>query len=110
MSRVRVEVNPNLERELLATNEAVELALEAAEEVADVARDGVAERTRNLKKSINAVAGRVDGQALGRVNADDFKAAWVEFGTAQPGGRAQPYLRPAAEEVLGAVTQAGGAT
>ena len=106
--RTRYVPNPNLERDWLATQEAVDFALAGAQAIAAVAEDEAPERSGNLKDSIEAVADRVDGQALGRVNAHDFKAHWIEFGTAQPGGAAQPFLRPAGEAVTGKVT--GGET
>ena len=91
--------NGDFEREFLASEEAVAVVLPVAEAIADVAADRVRKRTEALADSIEAIAGVEDGVATGRVNANDFKAHWWEYGTSRH--PADPYLRPAAEAITG---------
>lgn len=70
-----------------------------AEEVAAVARKRAPDDPATPGSSI-AAGIEVDlGTDRARVNALDFKSHWLEFGTVRT--RAQPYLRPAAEQVVG---------
>lgn len=52
-----------------------------AEEVAREARRLAPVRTGAYRRSIKATVVVEDGRWVGRVNAFDFKALWVEFGT-----------------------------
>lgn len=91
--------NPDFASDFNKSEEALALVGELANTAADLAKADARRRTGNLADSIEAVAGLVDGVATGRVNANDFKAHWWEFGTRRH--PADPYLRPAATAVTG---------
>jgi hypothetical protein len=93
--------NPLFGRQYLASDEAVPMLTKAGEAVAKRAADTVRKRSGNLARSIEVEVGvdRDDVQTA-RINANDFKAHWWEFGFE---GRVDPYLRPAAESVVGKV-------
>jgi myo-inositol catabolism protein IolC len=101
--------NPDFADEWAASDQAVELAASYAKAALPIAIGLVAKLTEDLANSLEAVAGVVEGQATGRVLAKDFKGHWLEFGTGRPGGRAQPYLRPAMEAATGAPVVGGRA-
>ena len=69
---------------------------DAAEEIADIARDLVPVRTGALKASIHTT--RIDHLAV-QVRADAEYAAWVEYGSSR--APAQPFITPAIEAVRG---------
>lgn len=58
-------------------------SLQAAREVAKEARRIAPVDTGHYKRSIRATVYFDDGGWIGRVNAYDFKAYWIEFGTAR---------------------------
>lgn len=61
--------------------------------------------TDDLRSSIRVdMIDQPDGWTA-RVVADDYKAAWKEFGTSREA--AKPYLRPAAEAELGPLADTG---
>ena len=97
--------NPGFETEIIRDPGLAESLLPIAEEVAAVAVGIAPERLGYYKRDIEAVAGpRDDGIVVGRVNANDFKSHWVEFGTGAPRPtKAHHVLRRAAESILGAV-------
>lgn len=72
-------------------------------DVADAAKSHAPERLGHLIDSIEPEVGvDRDGIVTGRVNAHDFKAHWWEWGTRHH--PPEPYLRPAAESVVGPVS------
>lgn len=91
--------NPDFEAEFLASDEALGLVSQLAQDAAPIAEQAAPKLSGDLADSVTAEAGMVDGVATGRVNAHDFKAAWKEFGTQREA--AQPFLRPAMEAVTG---------
>lgn len=101
MSITRFIPNPRFEASYLASSEPVPMLEAAAGAVAERAADIVRKRTENLADSIEVDVGLdTDDVQTGRVNANDFKAHWWEFGHR---GRRDPFLRPAAETVVGKV-------
>ena len=99
---VRFLENPLFERAYLAGDEPVPMLEKAAGAVADRAADTVRKRTKSLAQSIEAEVGLDGGVQTGRVNANDFKAHWWEFGHR---GKVDPFLRPAMESVVGKVSK-----
>jgi hypothetical protein len=91
--------NGDFEAEWLASDDALELVLNIADAAVPVAQALAPKREEHLANSIEATAGFVDGVATGRLLAKDFKAHWWENGTSRHA--AQPYLRPAMEQVTG---------
>lgn len=68
--------------ELLERTPAMRDMLQAqAERVAERARETAPVLTGHYRDSIKATAGIEAGGAKGRVNAFDFKAHWIEYGT-----------------------------
>lgn len=96
---MRFELDPNFEPLMRRSTGLRNVISAYAEEVAGVARGLAPRRNDDLRNSIEAEVGLDQNGILGRVNAHDFKAHWIEFGTVRT--PAQPYLRPAAEQVLG---------
>ncbi len=86
---------------LLARSTGLRRVLEGyAQEIAGHAQQLVPVREGDLRDSIEAdVQLETEGGFVGRVNVFHYTAHWVEFGTVRT--RAQPFLRPAAEMVLG---------
>lgn len=75
-----------------------ELLAAQAEQVAEQARQITgreAHQGGDYQRSIEPASGIEQGGAVGRVNASDFKAGWVEFGTKRQPAKA--ILRRAAE-------------
>jgi hypothetical protein len=75
-----------------------ELLASRAAEVAEQARQLAgreAYQSGDYQRSIEPASGTEAGGAVGRVNASDFKAGWIEFGTRRQPARA--ILRRAAE-------------
>jgi hypothetical protein len=100
---VRFIKNPFFEASYLASDEPVPMLKKAADAIADRADGLVRKRTESLADSIEAEVGLdTDDVQTGRVNAHDFKAHWWEFGHR---GRVDPFLRPAAESVVGKVSR-----
>lgn len=95
--------NHNLESDIAHSDEMRDVLESKAQEVADEARRiarAEAYQTGAYHDSIRAVVGeRDDGEVVGRVLASDYKAVWIEVGTAQ-GFTARSPLRRALE-VLG---------
>lgn len=102
MSGIRVTkftYNPRVEG-VIARSPAVARAVEAtANAIRDQARENAPVRTGALRDSIETVTGVDERGAFARVVVRDFKGGWLEFGTERT--RAQPYLRPAADAVVG---------
>jgi hypothetical protein len=90
--------NPRLGLEVARSVPVAELLGSRAAEVAEQARQLAgreAYRSGDYQRSIEPVSGIEPGGAVGRVNASDFKAGWVEFGTKRQPAKA--ILRRAAE-------------
>lgn len=94
--------NPLFERQYLASNEADPMLAEVAGNVAAAAAKQARKRSGSMADAIEVEVGD-DGSGVrtGRINANDFKSHWWEFGHR---GRIDPFLRPAAESVVGKVT------
>lgn len=91
--------NPAVEA-LLAVNPLMGSAMEdIAEEIADKATSAAPRDTGALADSIEGGAVLEGGTWKARVVAEVDYAAYVEFGTSDT--PAQPFLRPAADEVAG---------
>lgn len=95
MSDIVFVPNPLVEEELAQSPEMQAAMTSAANEVATVARQLAPVDTGALRDSIHVDL--VDGEA--EVIADVPYAIFVEFGTSVD--EAQPYLRPAADAVVG---------
>jgi hypothetical protein len=95
---VRYVANPRLAFEVARSLPVAELLTGRAEQVAAQAR-ALARReayqTGAYARSIEPASGIEPGGAVGCVNASDFKAGWIEFGTKRQPARA--ILRRAAE-------------
>ena len=100
----RFDFDEGFPRRLLASDQLDPLLEDLSGKVADHAQDTVRRRRNFLAESIEVEVGLDrDDIRTGRVNAHDFKAHWWEFGyRAYPGG--DPYLRPAAEAIVGKVS------
>ena len=96
--------NPLFERQYHASNEADPMLAEVAGQVAAEAAKNARKRSGSMADAIEVEVGEDGGTRTGRINANDFKSHWWEFGHR---GRIDPFLRPAAESVVGKVT--GGA-
>lgn len=78
----------------------VEAAVEPiGREVVDLAKELAPKRTEHLANSIKGEWVIEDGRKVYRVAAHDFKGGWIEFGTINMD--AEPYLGPAAAQVVG---------
>jgi hypothetical protein len=81
----RFEYRRQVERELAAGTAMADRLARLAERAAEAARGHAPERTGHYVDSIQASSGVIDTDdgptAVGRVLSDDFKAAWIEFGT-----------------------------
>jgi hypothetical protein len=93
--------NPLFERQYLASNEADPMLEEVAGNVATEAERNARKRSGSMADAIEVEVGDDGGVRTGRINANDFKSYWWEFGHR---GRIDPFLRPAAESVVGKVT------
>jgi len=93
--------NPLFERQYLASDEADQMLAEVGGEVAEVAAKQARKRTQSMADAIEVEIGDDAGVRTARINAHDFKSHWWEFGHR---GRIDPFLRPAAESVVGKVT------
>lgn len=93
---VRFALNPAFPDQLEASEEVLgDGLLEYAEVVAEEARRNAPVSTGAYRDSLEAVMGTQDGKVIARVQANDFKAHWIEFGTAtQP---ARSTIRRAVE-------------
>ena len=88
--------NPDFAREVQRSEDLQKAVDEAAAKVADAAKAIAPVDTGALQASIHVVTGK-DGEA--EVIADVPYAVFVEFGTIND--TAQPFLRPAADSVIG---------
>ena len=104
MSRTFVP-NPRFETELLASPEVRDLLDTFKDDLETIAKSRVRKRTGNLERSIHYDVDVDGGQFKGRLNADDFKAGWYEFGSARTD--AESFLRSSVEDVVGPVTGDG---
>lgn len=78
----RFKLNPLFEAQLEASEEVLADDLLAyAETVADKARGLAPVATGDYRDSLEAVVGVDAGKVTARVQANDFKAHWIEFGT-----------------------------
>lgn len=106
----RFVLDPSFERRFLASPEVGELIAEAAAEAAERARamapDDPATTTDDLKSSVYGDVALTPAGWRGRVGATDYKAHWKEFGSSRE--RAQPFIRPAVEEVVGPIEAVEG--
>ncbi len=93
--------NPLFERQYLSSNEPDPMLAEVAGQVAEVAARNARKRSGSMADAIEVEVGDESGVRTGRINANDFKSLWWEFGHR---GRIDPFLRPAAESVVGKVT------
>jgi hypothetical protein len=93
--------NPLFERQYLASNEPDAMLEEAGGQVAAEAAKNARKRSGSMADAIEVEVGDDAGVRTARINANDFKSHWWEFGHR---GRIDPFLRPAAESVVGKVT------
>ncbi len=93
--------NPLFERQYLASNEADPMLEDVTGQVAAEAAKNARKRSGSMADAIDTEVGDDGGVRTGRINANDFKSHWWEFGHR---GRIDPFLRPAAESVVGKVT------
>lgn len=84
---------------MLRSVEVVGAIVPIGEEVTDLAKDLAPKRTEHLANSIHGGLVEKDGKIVYRVQADDFKARWIEFGTVNMD--AEPFLGPAAMAKVG---------
>lgn len=78
---MRFVANPKAAVLIGASAEMIRALRERAEEAAGIAREIAPRETGAYAESIEVDAGIEDGQAKARLNAFDFKAHWIEFGT-----------------------------
>jgi hypothetical protein len=78
----------------------------AAERASRLAADDPSTSGQDLHSNIEADVGLDAHGWVGRVNANDWKAGWFEFGTSRQAAR--PFLRPALEAEVGPVEQGRG--
>lgn len=98
---IRFIQNPTFEREFLASDESVPMLTDVGEAVTDRAQRLARKRSENMANSIELEVGLdTDDVQTARINANDFKSHWWEFGHR---GRVDPFLRPAAEDIVGPV-------
>lgn len=90
-------VNKAIVKDIENEKSLVELLFELAKEVEEEARNLAPERTGKLKSRIDSVVGKDRGMLLARVNSNDYKSHWHEFGTKKM--NAHPFLRPALERI-----------
>lgn len=93
------DVDPNFEEELLHSPFARDLVEELADRAAERARQIVPVESGDLRDSIEGDVVLDSRGFTGRVNAFDWKAHFVEFGTVRR--RARPFIRPAVEAEVG---------
>ena len=98
--------NPRFEPELLASHDVRTMLETLRDPLEDGARDRARVRTGHLRDSIHYDVDLDDGQFAGRLNDDDFKAGWYEFGSAR--SPADAFLRNTVEEVVGPVGGSAG--
>lgn len=93
--------NPGFDREYLASSEPVPMLTELGDAVVDRAQRIARKRSENMADGIELEVGLdTDDVQTARINATDFKSHWWEFGHR---GRIDPFLRPAAEDIVGPV-------
>lgn len=85
MGKARFVYRPEVEAELLRDPAMGRAMLLEAERVAQAARSNAPVRTGAYRDSIKAEPFTEGGVHKARVNAYDFKAWWIEFGTGHPG-------------------------
>lgn len=98
------DVDPSFEEELLHSPFVLELVREKAEAAAKRAREIVPVESGDLRDSIQGDVVLESRGFIGRVNAFDWKAHFVEFGTSRR--RARPFIRPAVEAEVGPLRDA----
>jgi len=94
---LRFKANPAAGPELARTAEMMAFLLKTAQSVAGTAQAIAPRRTGAYASSITADA--EPGRA--RVNANDFKAVWIEFGTGQPAPTPAFHVLSRAAESMG---------
>lgn len=103
-----VELDPNFKQAALRSAELrlvlEERAGEVARRAAELAPDDPSTSGQDLHTSIVAEVGLTELGLVGRVNALNFKAPWYEKGTSRQA--AQPFLAPAAEQLIGRLERA----
>lgn len=98
---IRFVANDRFAAELLASPEIRDMLEGLRGDLEDGARSRVRRRTGALADSIHYDVDLDDGQFKGRLLADDFKAAWYEYGSSRT--PADAYLRSTVEDVVGPV-------
>ena len=105
MPRTVFVPNPTFAGDYYQSGEALELVDSIGGEVADRAAELARKRLEIMADSISHSTGVEDGRATARVRVEDFKGGWWEFGTSR--FPADPFLRPAAEQVTGQSLKGG---
>lgn len=104
----RFDRDPTFRSKLLTSAEVEALVADRAEAVADRARelapDDPNTPTSSIAEGIEVDVAVEGGHVVARVNATDWKSHFHEFGTVKM--PAHPFLRPAAEQELGALEAA----
>lgn len=90
---VRVVMNQDGINALLSDPGVIAKLGEVTEEGAQIARDIAPVRSSAYRDDIEPWVGVVDGKAMGRILAKDFKSWWIEMGTAP--SRTRPVGTPA---------------
>ncbi len=98
---IRFVANDRFAAELAASPEARDMLEGLRDDLEDGARSRVRRRSGHLADSIHYDVDLDAGAFKGRLNADDFKAAWYEFGSSRT--PADAYLRSTVEDVVGPV-------
>lgn len=93
------KLDPKFDDELVRSPELRGHLEKLAKNAADRAKQLVPVDTGDLQDSIEGVVDFDRRGFVGRVDAHDFKAKWIEFGTVRRPAR--PFLRPALEAEVG---------
>ena len=96
---IRFDPDPKFEEEMRRSPDLRAHLEQLAKAAAERAQQLVPVKTGALRDSIEGVVDYDQRGFVGRVDAHDFKAGWVEFGTVRRAAR--PFLRPAIEAEVG---------
>lgn len=78
----------------MRTTEMADVVQSETSRIADESKQIASEFSSTIADGITADVGFIDGQLVGRVNANDFKSHWFQFGTVKMA--AHPFLDVAA--------------
>lgn len=94
--------NPGFTKDLLNSDGVTKMLTGIGPPIEDEAKRIASRRKGFLEKGIHFDVGEDQGQIIGRLNSDDFKSVWYEFGSAK--NEADAMLRSSVESNVGPVT------